>query len=480
MRESRRASPEAWILVAAGLAWLFFARGFGLPGFLFAAVPGSLLLTSGLSDLLYAGDRRITQFAALGGALGVPFALPALWVAGAATGLALIALSLASFVAAGVIAAREDVYPPDAPTPALSPRLGAEVAVDDLVLSDLTLRAPVALEGEHARIRAETHEARALLADRGWLADPRAYHRSPEAPPRADLRRRRAAGADYEHLRFESGYEPWPDEPGRDRWLGYGANRTAHAWILRHREPAPWLVCIHGYGMGEPWMDLRAFDAARLHHLLGLNLALPVLPLHGPRRRGGRSGDGFIAADFLDTLHAEAQALWDLRRLLRWIESQPDPARFSVYGLSLGGYNAALLSSFEDAAAVLAGIPACDLTQLTWRHGSALQIRFAERQGLVHDEVAELLRPVSPLAFEPRPPRERRAIFAAVTDRIVPAWQPHALWRHWEEPRIAWYAGGHLSFRLHRPVRALIGEFERSVAASAAGDAAGELAQPAR
>ncbi len=461
----RRASPEAWIPLAAGLAWLWSARGFGLPGFLFAAVPGSLLLTSGLSDLLYAGDRRITQFAALGGALGVPFAIPALWVAGAGTGLVLIALSAASFVAAGAIAVREDVYPAEAPPPHLSPRLGAEVGVDEIVLADLTLRTPIALEDEHARIRTEAHEARALLAERGWLADPRAYHRAPDAPSRVDLRPRRAAGAEYEHLRFESEYEPWPDEPGRERWLGYAANRTAHAWILRHRKPRPWLVCIHGYGMGEPWMDLRAFDAARLHCELGLNLALPVLPLHGPRRQKGRSGDGFLAADFLDTLHAEAQALWDLRRLLRWIESTDGPARLGVYGLSLGGYNAALLASFEDAHAVLAGIPASDLTRLTWRHGRPLQIRFAERHGLVHDEVAELLRPVSPLAFAPRPDRADRAIFAAVTDRIVPAWQPRDLWRHWEEPRIVWYAGGHLSFRLHRPVRELIRDFERSAAA---------------
>jgi hypothetical protein len=32
------------------------------------------------------------------------------------------------------------------------------------------------------------------------------------------------------------------------------------------------------------------------------------------------------------------------------------------------------------------------------------------------------------------------------------------LWRHWGEPRIAWYPGSHLTFNLHGPVRALIRE----------------------
>ena len=32
---------------------------------------------------------------------------------------------------------------------------------------------------------------------------------------------------DYEHLQFDSGYEPRPEEPGRDLWLELAGNRTA-------------------------------------------------------------------------------------------------------------------------------------------------------------------------------------------------------------------------------------------------------------
>ena len=95
-------------------------------------------------------------------------------------------------------------------------------------------------------------------------------------------------GLSYERVSFASGYEPWPDEPGRDRWLGLGANRQAWAWVLRHHDdqPRPWLVCVHGFGTGSPMLDFPAFRAGYLHRELGLNLAMPVLPVHGPAEVG--------------------------------------------------------------------------------------------------------------------------------------------------------------------------------------------------
>ena len=43
-------------------------------------------------------------------------------------------------------------------------------------------------------------------------------------------------------------------------------------------------------------------------------------------------------------------------------------------------------------------------------------------------------------------PGERRAIFAGVADRVVPATEAASLWRRWEEPRIVWYQGTHHAF----------------------------------
>src|SRR3546814_4593895 len=63
---------------------------------------------------------------------------------------------------------------------------------------------------------------------------------------------------------------------------------------------------------------------------------LPVLPLHGPRSTGWRSGDHYLDGDMTDLVYAESQALWDLRRTLAWLRANESGARVGVYGISLG------------------------------------------------------------------------------------------------------------------------------------------------
>ncbi len=64
---------------------------------------------------------------------------------------------------------------------------------------------------------------------------------------------------------------------------------------------------------------------AWLHEGLGLNVVLPVLPMHGPRARNLPKAAAFPGEDLLDNVHGSAQAVWDIRRLLSWIRLQePD------------------------------------------------------------------------------------------------------------------------------------------------------------
>jgi hypothetical protein len=420
-------------------------------------IPGCLLLASGFSMLLYPGDLRIPQFSALGGVAGVILALPAFWAAGFGTGLVLVALSAASFVAAGLVAVRQELRHEGMPDPEPSLRLGAEVALDEALLATMALTLPHTDVGDLPRLRRDVEAARELYRDRGWMEKPLDYHVKPPALENPELRRARARGLDYEHLRFDSGYEPRAEEPRRDRWLGQARNRTAHAWVVRHADPGrPWLVCIHGYQMGIPAIEFAAFEAERLHRAYGMNLLFPVLPLHGPRKEGRRSGDGYLAGEPLDTVHAVSQALWDLRRLLSWLRLQ-GATKIGVHGLSLGGFHTALLACLDDdLACAIPGIPLTDVSRIVWRHGPPLRIRHFERNGVVHEQVSEVLRVVSPLTLEPRVPHERRSIYAAVADRLVPADQVYDLWRHWGEPRIVWYQGGHVTFRFHPAVRQLV------------------------
>jgi hypothetical protein len=90
--------------------------------------------------------------------------------------------------------------------------------------------------------------------------------------------------------------------------------------------------------------------------------------------------------------------------------------------------------------------PAVDPSHLFWRNALSLATRYLKTAGVTEEKMNVLLRVVSPLAMQPLVGHERRAIFAGVADRVVPAAEANCLWRHWERPRIAWYQGTHRAF----------------------------------
>jgi hypothetical protein len=477
-RDSGPTIPAWWPALAAlpaavGALWLWWAAQAGLVGLALGAAPGALLLATGLSNLLWAGDARIFQFMSLGALAGVIFAPAGIFTFGPVASLALLLASAASFITTGYLAIRQEPVPPEVPEPRVGLGVTARAAGDEASMCGIVLTTwPLSVGRRAARIGGELEEARRMFEERGWLESPATYHREP--PPLEDPRRsvRRNRSGSFEHLSFESGYEPWPGEPGRERWLSYVRNRTAHAWVLRHPgEPRPWMVCIHGIRMGSPRNDLRLFRPEYLHRELGLNLLLPILPLHGPRRVGQISGDRIMAGDVMDSLHAGAQMAWDIRRLTSWLHLQDAPA-VGVLGHSLGGYATTLLCCLDETLdCAAAGNPAVDPSRLFWRSALSLATRYLRSEGVNEESMGELLRPISPLSLAPKVPREGLCIFASVADRVVPVSEAVSLWKRWERPRAEWYGGTHRSF-LDRPeVRAALEDTLR---------ASGMLAKPRR
>lgn len=344
--------------------------------------------------------------------------------------------------------------PSPAQVPALSfpstVGLAAEVLLDEIVISAMRNPKLFPEEGDYARAAAEMGEARRLWEAEGWLESPRRYHQPAAPPGLVSLSTERRLGQRFQQLSYESPYRPWPREPGRRRWLAHLPNQTAVAYMLRHPGgPRPWLVCIHGFGMGRvPLVDLWAFRAQRLHHQLGLNLILPVLPLHGPRQDPGADrGEGLMSINLIDTLHGMAQAAADVRAAIAWIRQQHPGVPVGVYGISLGGYVAALLAGLEDGlACVVAGIPATDMPDLYDRHSPPGIRRRARQAGALGPQVAEVMSVVSPLALPARLPRERLFVFGGLGDRMSSSDQAARLWEHWGRPAVAWYPGGHIGF----------------------------------
>jgi hypothetical protein len=290
-------------------------------------------------------------------------------------------------------------------------------------------------------------EAVAVWDQHGWAADPRSYHAEPPALLDVQSAIRRSRGLRFEHISFPSGFAPHADEPGADRWLSRTRDRTAHAWVLRHADgPRPWLVCLHGMGMGTPIADLSAFNAKHLHRERGLNLVFPVLPAHGPRRQAGRRLPDVPGADHLDIIHMLAQALWDVRRLIGWVQPQ-GATELGVYGISLGAYVAGLIAAYEPAVtSVLAGVPVVDFERLEQHHASSSQRRRARRYHLLGNETRQIYQVVSPLALPAYLPPDRLGIYGGLGDRVATPAQAQMLWEHWGEPPISWYPGGHVGF----------------------------------
>lgn len=333
----------------------------------------------------------------------------------------------------------------------------AKILLDEIAFATEIASARVLPASQLARASAEQDQAIAFLEEGGYYADPESYHLIPSAPERVVLDRARHADISYRHIRFESGYEPHAGEPGAQRWQAQVPNRTAHAWLLRHRgEERPWVMCVPGYRMGSPIMDFAAFRVRWLYRTLGLNVAVPVLPLHGPRCEGRRGGDGFFTGDFLDTLHAQAQAVWDLRRLIAWLREHGAPA-IGIHGVSLGGYTAALLASLEEGLEyVVAGIPAIDVARLMGAHVPGPLQKFTEAAGFSLERIARVMWPVSPLALQPKVPHAGRHLYAGLVDRLTPPDHARDLWVHWDRPNACFYQGGHVSFLFDAGVRQLM------------------------
>jgi hypothetical protein len=336
---------------------------------------------------------------------------------------------------------------PGMPVPDVTPMFAAHVAMDELILALVMGPNRFPRRADYERVAAELGRARRLFEAQGWLDDPRSYHREPPPLDEPAVSRGWALGQSYERLLFPSGWQPRSEEPGAERWATYEHNRTAVATVLRHRDrPRPWVVGVHGFAMGSAFMDFVGVHALRLHRELGLNVALPVLPLHGARKINRLSGEAFLGFDLINTVHGLTQAVWDVRRVLNWIETQ-EPVGIAMYGVSLGGYVTALVASIDERlSCVIAGIPVVDFPGLISAH-SPVHLRMRAIEHEIIDGNAEIVhRVISPLAYEPAVPVERRFIFAGLGDRLARPSQAYRLWLHWDRPSTCWYAGNHVGY----------------------------------
>jgi dienelactone hydrolase len=336
---------------------------------------------------------------------------------------------------------------PDVPNPAPTVALAASVALDELLVLSMGVLGSLASQADYDRSSPELDDAVRFYDTNGWLDDAADYFDAPPVPRDVTIELVRQRRGPVEALRFASEWEPRADEPGRDRWLSFDANRDVHATMLRHDDgPRPWLVVVHGQGMGRR-SDVDFFRVRRLHQELGVNVLVPVLPLHGPRRAGSRPEQQFVSNVYpVNNTLGLAQSVWDLRRLLAWLREAEDATTVGLYGFSLGSYVSSLLSTLDDdLACIVSVVPSGDLAEALRTSEPGLPSRRRAHRAL-HDERSELVhRVVSPLTRPCRVAKERRFIVAGQGDRIAVPPGATQLWRHWDEPAIKWRPRGHVT-----------------------------------
>lgn len=250
-----------------------------------------------------------------------------------------------------------------------------------------------------------------------------------------------------EDLSFESPFVP-TYEGERARYLGHRANRTAHVRLWRHRHgPRPTVVALHGFSADLYHLNEWFFALPWLYSL-GCDVACFTMPFHGQRstRFSPFSGHGFFAGGLERLNEAFAQAVFDMRILLDWLEARGAP-RTGVTGVSLGGFTSALLSGVDPRLSfVIPNVPVVSMADLIleWEPiGLAARATMRAFNQRLPD-VRAVLSPSSPLTWKPLIPRERRFIIGGVGDRLAPPKHARLLWEHWERCRIHWFPGSHL------------------------------------
>ena len=325
-----------------------------------------------------------------------------------------------------------------------------EVMLDELALTGFSV-----LGGSPPTLRplSECSSAAEELAELGLDR----AHSDPQPLRVRTVQARRVAGLAYERVTFE--HDPGLPKSLEAERLGGPARAVVH--LCRHSDgPRPWLVWVHGAGQGGP-EDLLLTRIGRIYGALGYNVALPVQPGHGSRRR---HWPRYPDMDPLGNVAGMMRAVSEVRAVVQW--ARPQATAVVVAGISMGTPVAALVSHLERRVDAL-GLytPILGLNAMIARHlGRWGTSRDGYRELLESPVVSQLTSVIDPLRVDPAPPPNRRLIVGAWHDRMAMR-DPAVALHERIGGELYWYDGGHVGHVFSRRVQKVTERFLRQVAA---------------
>jgi pimeloyl-ACP methyl ester carboxylesterase len=336
--------------------------------------------------------------------------------------------------------------------------------VDTSAVADIVLRTaiaslvgaamlpPIAAGALH---RSESRQERDNLRFYAELAaehDPDKSFPAPRALPRIASRPANPiaeyiAHGNVENIAFTSSFEA-VNPAMRDQWRGLTRNNVVHAQHWRHDDgPRPTLCVIHGF-MGSAYLFNGLFFSLPWFYRSGYDVMLYTLPFHGRRaeKYSPFSGYGYFAQGMTGFAEAMAQAIFDFRSILDWLE-HTGVDRIALTGMSLGGYTSALIASVEDRLdAVIPNVPVVTPESAfdDWFPANKLVALGRRISDISREESFGASAFHSPLNYTPRIAKDRRLIITGLGDRLAPPEQAEALWEHWDKCALHWFPGNHV------------------------------------
>ncbi|MCW5947592.1 MAG: hypothetical protein KIT74_11250 [Fimbriimonadales bacterium] len=212
------------------------------------------------------------------------------------------------------------------------------------------------------------------------------------------------------------------------------------------RTPMPMVILLHYWGATDLGVERRF---ARNLNDRGFAAAILTLPYHLQRTPAGiKSGDYAIRPDVEFLRETMTQSVFDIKRLVDWIEARPqqfDINRIAVAGISLGAVIGALVLGVEPrvtaGAFLLGGV---DLAGLLWNSSITISTRNGLRsQGYNEERLREALESVEPSRYPRQSLGENVIVIGARFDDIVPRENTEQLIDMFDAKQVVWLNTGH-------------------------------------